>query len=127
VDIDDDGDLDAFSGRDNGKIFYNENTGTATSLGFTDNGWFSVLAFTDVDGDGDLDVFIGTNDGKIYYQESIGDAYNPSFDTSQKNPFSLSDIGSVSAPAAADIDGDSLLDLFVGSSTGDIHFFQRSA
>ena len=67
VDIDGDGDLDAFVGEFDGNINYFENTSTDSSIpafslvstdgafGLLDVGYRSIPTFVDIDGDGDLD------------------------------------------------------------------------
>ncbi|MEM6697765.1 MAG: T9SS type A sorting domain-containing protein, partial [Bacteroidota bacterium] len=80
VNIDGDGDLDAFIGEGEsfGSINYFENTGNITSPAFTlstssapfgINGVadYSVPDFVDIDKDGDFDLFVGDLDGKISF------------------------------------------------------------
>ncbi len=133
VDIDGDGDQDAFIGysnfgRSEGKIRFWENTGDSSSttapfiehigddnpLSGVDNLYYSVrAAFADLDGDGDLDVFFGDNDGTIkYYRNDAGTFSEQAAD----NTFSGVDVGQYSAPAFTDLDGD--LDAFIGQSEG---------
>ncbi|MBN1798848.1 MAG: VCBS repeat-containing protein, partial [Spirochaetales bacterium] len=81
VDIDDDGDLDAFVGEANGNIIYFENNGSVDSPSFaapvtnpfslSDVGDYSIPEFVDIDDDGDLDAFIGEDFGDTYYFENI--------------------------------------------------------
>jgi uncharacterized protein (DUF2141 family) len=83
VDLDMDGDLDLFSGKGLGSIFYYQNTDSATSptftqrtgtlnpLNFVDVGGYSNPIFADLDGDGDLDAFIGESEGTIQYYKNI--------------------------------------------------------
>lgn len=80
VDIDGDGDLDAFVGWKNGNIELNRNTGTSNSPDFNldyDDSWgtFGLSnvggraspTFADIDGDGDLDAFVGNQNGDILF------------------------------------------------------------
>ena len=100
VDIDGDGDLDAFIGTDNGSILYYKNTGTASAPVFTqrggnnpldgiDVGTYSAPTFADIDGDGDMDAFIGENSGTLYYYKNAGTAFAPVF-TYKPVPLTLS-------------------------------------
>jgi hypothetical protein len=71
VDIDNDGDFDAFVGEAYGTISFFENTGSASAPAFTeqtgganpfntvDVGYYSTPAFVDIDDDGDFDAFMG--------------------------------------------------------------------
>ena len=78
MDIDGDGDLDAFIGDASGDIFLFENTGdvstptfantgVANPFGLSNVGMNACVAFADIDGDGDLDAFVGTADGNISF------------------------------------------------------------
>ena len=81
VDIDNDGDMDAFIGEDDGIIIYYKNTGSPTSAIFSlqsgtsnpldgDVGGYSKPTFTDIDNDGDMDAFIGTGNGTVLFIEN---------------------------------------------------------
>ena len=93
VDIDNDGDFDAFVGVNNihycanpysfgysGSILYFENTGTASSpsfaapkvnpLGIKPVFYAAAPAFVDIDGDGDQDLFVGDAYGYIQFFEN---------------------------------------------------------
>ncbi len=60
---------------------------------------------------GELDLVFGNSDGSLTYIENTGTSTAPVFvqRTGSANPFDGIDVGSDSAPAFADIDGDSTL------------------
>lgn len=155
VDIDNDGDLDIFAGTANGDIEFFRNTGgpsnvkrfskitdSSNPLGAVNKGPHAAPAFMDVDGDLDFDMLLGTDDGNTYFFRNTGSRTNPTFteQTGVSNPFdgitgTTSKYGTEkSIPVFVDIDGDSDLDLFIGSSySSDIYgghdavqFFENS-
>ena len=77
VDIDSDGDYDAFVGNQNGNILYHENLGNknfpifSTSVtnpfGLMNVGQLATPTFADIDNDGKEDCFVGSSSGDIYY------------------------------------------------------------
>ena len=128
VDIDGDGDLDAFVGESGGSTKFFKNTGTTNNPAFSDQGnnsfglssinYWSSPTFVDIDNDNDLDAFIGDYYGNTSFSRNVGTASNPLFETSTYSAFGLSDVGYRAKPSFVDIDGDGDLDAFVGSGDG---------
>jgi large repetitive protein len=136
VDIDGDGDLDAFVGDFNGNTLFFQNTGSAASAVFTaattnpfglsDVGTFAAPSFADIDGDGDLDAFVGNGSDMLFFQNT-GSAASATFAAAVTNPFGLaSAAGGNGDPAFADIDGDGDMDAFIGNGSGDILFYENT-
>ncbi len=144
VDIDNDGDLDAFVGNSLGKIDFYRNTGSAITASFipadgssvinpfdgVDVGRNAAIAFVDVDGDGDQDAFIGDNNGTINFYQNTGTVSAPVFSPADGNtiinPMAAVDVGQFAAPVFADIDNDGDQDVFVGSLSGTVFFYQNT-
>ena len=136
ADLDGDGDLDALVGEDYGTLRYFENTGTAIAPAFTertgaanpfngvDVGYTSAPSFADLDGDGDLDAVVGEH-GLLHYFENTGSATASTFSerTGAANPLDGIDVGVLSKPGFADLDGDGDLDVLVGEQYGALHYF----
>jgi hypothetical protein len=136
VDIDNDGDMEAFLGDEDGDLYYYENTGTPNAAIFTamtgasnpldgvNEGLFSNVYFIDIDGDGDKDAFLGNLDGTINYYKNTGNASTPAFtkQVGTANPFNGKDLGSRSYGTFVDPDGDGDYDAFFGSSEGFITY-----
>ena len=138
VDIDGDGDLDAFIGNNDGNTVFFQNTGTSTApdfsagsttnpFGISDVGDRSNPDFADIDGDGDLDALIGDIRGLTVFFQNTGTSAAPDFSGgSTTNPFGISDVGSRSAPDFADIDADGDLDAFIGNNDGNTVYFNNT-
>lgn len=145
VDIDGDGDLDAFISGNNttlvrGEIsFFRNDGGTFTSITGTGNpfnnapiGVDPMLTFVDFDGDGDLDAFVGSQLGMIQYFQNNGTSNLANFSlvTGAANPFDGVDIGRngtlIPNPCFIDIDNDGNQDVFIGNLDGTINFFQQA-
>ena len=77
VDIDSDGDYDAFVGNQNGNILFYENLGdknfplfsssVTNPFGLTNVGQLATPTFADINNDGKEDCFVGSSSGDIYY------------------------------------------------------------
>lgn len=155
VDIDGDGDFDAFIGDHDGTIRFFRNEGTASSPSFpsettgsanpfngVDLGNYASPEFGDFDNDGDFDMVVGSdlgNDafgnpyyGPIQYFENTGDANNPSFTelTGTDSPFIGVSVGYYdTSPSVFDIDNDGDLDLVIGakySNPDKIYLFRNN-
>ncbi len=136
VDIDDDGDLDAFVGNGDGNTLFFKNLGTVSSPAFTtainnpfgliDVGFSAAPTFVDIDDDGDLDAFVGESGGSTLFSRNSGTTNTPVFATAINNPFGLSDVGFAASPTFVDIDDDGDLDAFVGEDHGSTLFFRNS-
>jgi Ca2+-binding RTX toxin-like protein len=140
ADLDGDGDLDAVIGETFGNLRYYRNTGTALAPVFTeqtgtanpfngvDVGDNSTPSFADLDGDGDPDALIGELDGTLKYYRNNGTALAPVFteQTGAANPFNGVDVGSLSAPSFADLDGDGDLDAVIGEELGTLNYYRNN-
>jgi len=141
VDIDGDGDLDAFIGAWDGTVRYYKNTGTATVPVFTvqagaanpfngvDIGGKATPAFVDVDKNGTKDAFVGAGDGTISYYKNTGTASVPAFtvQAGAANPFNGLDVGDLASPAVVDINADTDVDIFIGNLPGTISYYKNTS
>jgi hypothetical protein len=136
VDIDGDGDLDAFVGERFGLTSFFENTGTASAavfgpaqvgaFGISNVGLNSKPELVDIDGDGDLDAFVGERYAGVLFFANTGSANAPAFAAPSANPFGLVNVGLRSAPVFVDIDGDGDLDALIGEAQGNTAFFENT-
>ncbi len=128
VDIDGDGDLDAFIGNKAGNTLVQLNTGSTTSpafaaaitnpYGLANVGVSASPSFADIDGDGDLDALIGNSAGNTLVQLNTGSRTAPAFAAATTNPYGLLDAGTIASPSFLDIDGDGDLDALIGNNVG---------
>jgi len=136
VDIDLDGDQDAFVSTAS-EVFFFRNEGTETDPIFTESAspieFLSVigpLAFGDIDGDGDEDAYGIDSSGSILEFKNDDRDPVPAFTKFDEdmNPLGriIPELGwGFSVVSAVDINDDGLLDVFVGLYNGETRFFRN--
>ncbi len=139
LDLNRDGLLDIVLGLQNGKLRYYKNTGTVNAPAFeleTDNlggvdvseYWTSegmaVPEFIDVDST--YHLILGSKKGYLHYYDNIEDNLSGTFNLVDST---LEDIylGTFSAPAIADLDGDDKLEMVVGNKRGGLVLFESAS
>lgn len=145
VDIDNDGDLDAFIGGGDGMVAFYRNTGTSVDPVFEaadgagiinplagfDVGGDAAPTFADIDNDGDLDAFVGEVSGTVKFYRNTGTVTSPIFAAADGagiiNPLDgFVVVNGAAAPIFADIDNDGDLDVFIGEGFGTVKFYRNT-
>ncbi|MGI4833376.1 MAG: FG-GAP-like repeat-containing protein [Janthinobacterium lividum] len=143
ADLDNNGLLDVLVGSNDGKLHRYEQTAanaiTFNSLGFMkdekgvviDAGAVDKPLLTDYNGDGYLDMLLGNQAGAIVlYTQTGSDAVAfkslGNLTTDGQKTLDMSGGGGFAAPAVTDIDGNGLLDLFVGNGNGSVYRLEQA-
>jgi hypothetical protein len=148
ADMDNDGLLDVLVGSNDGKLHrYEQKTPNAAAMAdfnvvglmkddkgvVIDAGAVDKPLLTDYNGDGYLDMLLGNQAGTIVlYTQTGSDAVTfkslGTLTTDGTNALSMAGItnGGYAAPAVTDLDGNGLLDLYVGNGSGTIYRYEQT-
>ncbi|PID28714.1 MAG: hypothetical protein CSB55_04060 [Candidatus Cloacimonadota bacterium] len=133
TDLDDDGLTDLLTGDFNGHIkHYEQQADSSTEFELITEDllqsdidiYNSAPTIIDLDNDEKLDLIIGKKDGKLLHYEQI-EKNSTEFDYVTDN-FNGIDVGTYSSPVFTDLNGDGILDLFVGEYNGNINRYMQN-
>jgi len=139
VDWNSDGLIDLLCGESDGTVHLYINVGSAGSPLLTDAGLLQVGGSTLTVGsysmpyvvnwnhDRPLDLIVGSSDGTVRLFINDGTSTNPHFSAEQYvlDGGAHLDVGSRASPCAADMNGDGLFDLVVGTYDGTLLFYRN--
>jgi hypothetical protein len=114
-----------------GTITWFENIGTKTEPAFRDRGVLPIRGefsyaptVVDLDGDGLPDLVVGTWRDRIEWYRNIGTLAEPKWTLADSALVTIPR-GSNTAPTFADIDGDGLLDMIIGTASGRLLLYRN--
>jgi len=131
IDLDKDNLLDLIVGEWSGNLnHYEQDSINSTTFSLITDSFNDINVgsgatphFIDLDNDSLLDLIIGELDGNLnHYEQNDTGAY--SFTLITENLCDI-DVGRRSAPCFTDLDNNSLLDLIVGTSSGDLYHYEQ--
>lgn len=137
VDLDRDGDQDLIIGRRSGKLQYFENTGVGTFnfvfvtslLGGVDvsgAGFIEGQAITQfIDIEGDYKLLVGSKRGFVYYYDDIEGNLDGTFHLVDSIVDNIN-IGTYTAPAVSNLNGDNRLEMILGNRRGGVVLFESA-
>lgn len=138
VDIDRDNDLDLILGKRNGKLSWYENVGNQFAYKFEQQNTFfggvdvseywtveghSVPQFVDINNT--YHLIVGSKSGALHYYDNIDGNLTGNFNLVDSTLEDIN-IGGYSAPAIADITGDSKLEMILGNQRGGVACYKSA-
>ena len=115
-----------------GTITWFENVGTNSAPAFHERGLLPISgqfnyapAVVDLDGDGLPDIVVGTWRDKLQWFRNTGTRNDPTWTLADSALVTIPR-GSNTAPAFADIDGDGLVDLIIGTASGRMLLYRNT-